>query len=141
MDIFGLLDRLRCITASIEHELKREFDVSPSEYDVLSILEREPVPQRQLSRHTKSSAAAVSRWLTRLVREGWAERTHVADCRRELVCQITRRGRNQLRRIRVHLATQLQPMADELTPEDERVLHQLKENMTRLLRKPSDSNS
>ena len=136
-----MLDRLRLIATSIERELKQEFDVSPNEYNVLSILERESVPQRQLCTHTKSSAAAVSRWLTRLVREGWAERSHVADCRRELVCQITRRGRNQLRRIRSHLAQKLQLMADELSTEDERVLRQLKENMTRLLRKPSDSNS
>ena len=42
MDIIGLLDRLRYIATSIEREMKRQFDLTRGEYEILTILERGP---------------------------------------------------------------------------------------------------
>ena len=130
-----MLAQLASIATPIERELKRQFDVSRNEYHVLIILERGPLPQKSLCVHTQSTPAAVSRWLTHLDREGWVTRQHADNNQRDFLSHLSRRGVNQLRRIRGHLAEILQPMADELTPEDERVLRQLERNMIGLLQK------
>lgn len=125
------LDR---ITLSIERELKRHFDLSLAEYDIFMRLASEPRRPKALCVLTDASASAVSRWLTRLVRERWVSRKYLDHNRSEFEAHITRRGRNQLRRIGEHLAGALRPMADVLTPEDERLIRRLEDNMRRLLK-------
>ena len=140
-DPLATLALLAGIATAIERELKRQFDVLCSEYTVLTILERGPLPQKHLCSHTQSTPAAVSRWLTRLEREGWVKRQRTDGNRRDFSAQIMRRGRNQLRRIRAHMAEALRPMADSLTAEEEQMLLRLEKNMIRMQRQPSDPNS
>ena len=140
-DPLATLALLAGIAAAIERELKRQFDVSCSEYTVLTILEHGPLPQKRVCVYMQSTPAAVSRWLTRLEREGWVKRQRTDDNRRDFSIQIMRRSRNQLRRIRAHMAEALRPMADSLTAEEEQMLLRLEKNMIRMLRQPSDPNS
>lgn len=128
-----LLASLARIAISVEQDLKRCFDLSLAEYDVLTIVEHESLPQKSIQAHTKASPSAVSRWLTRLVREGWVSREIQNNNQRKIFLKITRRGRNQLRRIRGHFIDTLQPMPDVITAEDERLLIRVEENMNRLL--------
>ena len=140
-DPLRVLAQLAGIAAAIEHELKRQFDMSRNEYDVLIILERGLLPQKSLCVHTQSSPAAVSRWLTRLDREGWVTRQHTDNNQRDFISHLSRRGINQLCRIRAHIAGALRPMADTLTAEEEQMLLHLEKNMIRMQRQPSDPNS
>lgn len=135
-DPLYVLAQLDGIAAAIDREMKRQFDVSCSEYTVLTILEHGPLPQKHLCTHTQSTPAAVSRWLTRLEREGWVKRQRTDGNRRNFSAQIMRRGRNQLRRIRAHMADALRPMADSLTAEEEQILLRLEKNMIRMQRQP-----
>lgn len=50
-DPLAMLALLAGIAAAIERELKRQFDVSRNEYDVLITLERGPLPQKSLCVH------------------------------------------------------------------------------------------
>ena len=139
-DPLATLALLAGIAAAIERGLKRQFDVSCSEYTVLTILEHGPLPQKRVYVYMQSTPAAVSRWLTRLEREGWVKRQRTDGNRRDFSAQIMRRGRNQLRRIRAHMAEALRPMADSLTAEEEQMLLRLEKNMIRMLRQPLGCN-
>lgn len=136
-DPLQLLAQLANLGAAIEREMKRQFDLTRGEYEILTILERAPIPQKNLCARTRSTAAAVSRWLMRLDREGWVTRQHPDNNQRDLVSHLSRRGLNQLRRIRTHMAEALRPMADALTPAEEQVLLRLEKNMTRMLSQTS----
>lgn len=140
-DLLHLLAQLANLGAAIEREMKRQFDLTRGEYEILAILERGPLPQKRLCAQTQSTPASVSRWLMRLDREGWVTRQHPDNNQRDLVSCLSRRGVNQLRRIRRHMAEALQPMADALTPAEEQVLLRLEKNMIRMQRQPSDPNS
>ena len=133
MDIVGLLDRLRFIATAIEREMKRHFDMTRGEYEILTILERGPLPQKRLCAQTQSTPASVSRWLMRLDREGWVTRQHPDNNQRDFVSRLSRRGVNQLRRIRRHMAEALRPMTEALTPAEEQLLLRVEQNMTRML--------
>ena len=69
----------------------------------------------------------------RLDREGWVTRQHPDNNQRDFVSRLSRRGANQLRRIRTHMAEALQPMAEALTPAEEQLLLRVEQNMTRML--------
>ncbi len=129
-DPLQLLAQLANLGAAIEREMKRQFDLTRGEYEILTILERGPLPQKSLCAHTRSTPAAVSRWVTR---------QHPDNNQRDFVSRLSRRGVNQLRRIRRHMTETLRPMITSLTPEDEQVLLHLERNMTRMLRKSSDT--
>ena len=76
---------------------------------------------------------------------------HVAKCRiscvalhpdnnqRDFVSRLSRRGINQLRRIRTHMAEALRSMADALTPAEEQLLLRVEKNMTRMLSQTSST--
>lgn len=104
----------------------------------MAALEDGPVRQNQLCGGTLCSTTAVSRWLKQLAREGCVTRHRPTHNRRTLVASITRRGLNQLRRIRPWLAEMLRPMANELVPESEHLLVQLHDNLERLSRRLPD---
>lgn len=139
-DPLRVLAQLANLGAAIEREMKRRFDMTRGEYEILTILERGPQPQKRLCAHTQSTAAAVSRWLVRLDREGWVTRQHVENNQRDLVSCLSRRGINQLRRIRAHMTESLRPMAEALTPADEQLLLRVEHNMTRMLCRYSGAN-
>lgn len=130
---------LASITARIDRDMQEQFGFSLGEYRVMEALEDGPVRQNQLCGGTLSSAAAVSRWLKQLAREGCVRRHRPSHDRRTLHASITRRGLNQLRRIRPWLTEVLRPMADELVPESEHLLVQLHSNLERLLSRLPDS--
>lgn len=132
-ELMFFLERLGNITKYIERDLRDQFGLSLGEYEILAALSRSPRAQAELYQQTSCLVAAVSRRLVRLVREGWVVRRHPAHDRREYVVNITQRGRNQLRRVRQRLTEILRPMAEELTLEDERLLAQVEQNLTRLV--------
>ena len=74
----------------------------------------------------------------RLDREGWVTRQHADNNRHDLVSYVRRRGINQLRRNRAHMAKTLQPMAKSFNSNEEQLLFRLETNMMRLLRQVSD---
>ena len=102
--------------------MKRRFDMTRGECEILTILEQGPLPQKRLCAQTQSTPASVSRWLMRLDREGWVVRQHTDNNQRDFVSRLSRRGVNQLRRIRRHMAEALQPMTEALTPAEEQLL-------------------
>ena len=138
-DPLRVLAQLVNLGAAIEREMKRRFDMTRGEYEILTLLERGPLPQKSLCTHTQSTPAAVSRWLMRLDREGWVTRQHPDNNQRDFVSRLSRRGVNQLRRIRRHMAEALQPMTEALTPAEEKILLRLEKNMTRMLSQTSNT--
>ena len=117
-----MLAQLASLGAAIEREMKRRFDMTRGEYEILTLLERGPLPQKRLCAQTQSTPASVSRWLMRLDREGWVTHQHPDNNQRDFLSRLSRRGVNQLRRIRPHMAEALQPMTEALTPAEEQLL-------------------
>lgn len=138
-DPLRILAQLANLGAAIEREMKRRFDMTRGEYEILTILERGPLPQKRLCAQTQSTPASVSRWLMRLDREAWVTRQHTDNNQRDLVSCLSRRGVKQLRRIRTHMAEALQPMTEALTPAEEKVLLRLEKNMIRMLSQTSSA--
>lgn len=132
-DSLGLLIELASMTIRIDKDMQQQFGFSLGEYRMMDALEHGPVRQNQLCGGSLSSAAAVSRWLKQLTREGCVTRHRPPHDRRTLHVRITRRGLNQLRQIRPWLTEVLRPMTDELVPESEHLLVQLHNNLERLL--------
>ena len=132
-DPLRILAQLANLGAAIEREMKRRFDMTRGEYEILTILEQGPLPQKRLCAQTQSTPASVSRWLMRLDREGWVTRQHPDNNQRDFVSRLSRRGVNQLRRIRRHMAEALRPMTEALTPAEEQLLLRVEQNMTRML--------
>jgi len=130
---------LASVTVRIDRDMQQQFGFSLGEYRIMAALEDGAVRQNQLCGGTLCSEAAVSRWLKQLAREGCVTRHRPTHDRRTLVASITRRGLNQLRRIRPWLTDALRPMADELVPESEDLLVQLHNNLERFLRRFPDS--
>ena len=138
-DPLRILAQLANLGAAIEREMKRRFNMTRGEYEILTILEQGPPPQKRLCVQTQSTPASVSRWLMRLDREGWVTRQHPDDNQRDFLSRLSRRGVNQLRRIRTHMAEALRPTADALTPAEEKILLRLEKNMTRMLSQTSST--
>jgi DNA-binding MarR family transcriptional regulator len=134
-----MLIELSNMTIRIDRDMQHQFGFSLGEYRIMAALEHGPVRQNQLCGGTLSSAAAVSRWLKQLAREGCVTRQRPPQDRRTLHARITRRGLNQLRRIRPWLTEVLRPMTDELVPESEYLLIQLHNNLEGILRRFPDS--
>ena len=121
-DPLRILAQLANLGVAIEHEMKRRFGLTRGEYEILTILERGPLPQKRLCTQTQSTPASVSRWLMRLNREGWVTHQHPDNNQRDFVSSLSRRDVNQLRRIRRHMVEVLQPMTEALTPAEEQLL-------------------
>ena len=121
-DPLQILAQLANLGAAIERQMKRRFDMTRGKYEILTLLERGPLPQKRLCAQTQSTPASVSRWLMRLDREGWVTHQHPDNNQRDFLSRLSRRGVNQLRRIRPHMAEALQPMTEALTPAEEQLL-------------------
>ena len=102
-DPLRILVQLANLGAAIEREMKRRFGLTRGEYEILTLLERGPLPQKRLCAQTQSTPAFVSRWLMWLDREGWVTRQHPDNNQCDFLSRLSRRGVNQLRRIRRHM--------------------------------------
>jgi DNA-binding MarR family transcriptional regulator len=87
------------VQAALEHELRREHDLSTIEYEVLDRLGACDVGKarmQELSEAVHATQSTVSRVVARLEDEGLTSRTMCADDRRGIFACLTDAGRDRL---------------------------------------------
>ena len=102
----ALLRAHRALTNRLDHELRRQRDMSLDEYDVLYQirLRRRPVRMTELADAVLVSRASTTRLVDRLIEEGWVERWHDDQDRRVVLVRLTAAGRRaQSSAARLHL--------------------------------------
>jgi DNA-binding MarR family transcriptional regulator len=87
------------VQAALEHELRREHDLSTIEYEVLDRLGGCPLGKsrmQELAEAVHATQSTVSRVVARLEDEGLASRVMCADDRRGIFATLTESGRARL---------------------------------------------
>jgi DNA-binding MarR family transcriptional regulator len=87
------------VQAALEHELRREHDLSTIEYEVLDQLRECPQGKyrmQELADAVHSTQSTVSRVVARLEDEGLTTRAMCADDRRGIFASLTETGRARL---------------------------------------------
>ena len=87
------------VQAALEHELRREHDLSTIEYEVLDQLRECPQGKyrmQELADAVHSTQSTVSRVVARLEDEGLTTRAMCADDRRGIFASLTETGRRRL---------------------------------------------
>jgi DNA-binding MarR family transcriptional regulator len=108
-----------------------EFDLSPSQYNVLRILRGAPEghPRCEIARRMIDRAPDVTRLVDRLERRGLVERDRSAADRRLSLTRITPAGLALLERMRPRLDEEHRHLAERISHADQRELSRLCEQI------------
>ncbi len=127
------------VSTSIAAAYRQRFDLSIPEWRVLAVLSRYPgLAAREVAERTQMDAVAVSRAVTRLLRNGRLRRTKARTDRRRSVLQVSAEGAAVYGRIAPLALQYEQALIDALTPAEratlDRVLTRLTERAGELAR-------
>jgi DNA-binding MarR family transcriptional regulator len=113
VDTVALADRLRPVLLRVARELRREAraaGIAASDVSLLVSIKYAPgIGVNELAERERMSAAAMSKHVDRLVREGWVERTPSESDRRRIGLTLTEEGRRVLRNVRSRRTVWLSP--------------------------------
>jgi len=120
-DTVQLADRLRPVLLRVGRELRREareVGVSPQQVTLMVAIKYEPgIGVRELAAREKVSAAAMSKHVDRLERDGFVVRTPSSSDKRRVGLTLTEEGARVLRRVRSRRTAWLATRLRGLTPE------------------------
>jgi DNA-binding MarR family transcriptional regulator len=118
----AVADGLRPVLMRINRELRRETragGASPEQVSLLVAIKYTPgIGVRDLAARERVSAAAMSKHVDRLERDGLVERTPSEDDRRRVGLTVTDEGQRVLRRVRSRRTAWLVSRLDSLTAEE-----------------------
>ncbi len=118
----AVADGLRPVLLRINRELRRETragGASPEHVSLLTAIKYKPgIGVRDLAARERVSAAAMSKHVDRLERDGLVERTPSEDDRRRVGLTVTDEGQRVLRRVRSRRTAWLVSRLDSLTGEE-----------------------
>lgn len=122
VDTVALADRLRPVLLRIARELRREAraaGIAASDVSLLVSIKYTPgIGVNELAERERMSAAAMSKHVDRLVREGWVERTPSESDRRRIGLTLTEEGRRVLRNVRSRRTVWLSRRLGGLSPRE-----------------------
>ncbi len=134
----AVADGLRPVLLRINREFRRETragGASPEQVALLVAIKYTPgIGVRDLAASERISAAAMSKHVDRLERDGLVERTPDADDRRRVGLTLTDEGQRVLRRIRSRRTVWLVSRLDSLSPEELAAVEAAVGPLSRLLR-------
>jgi len=118
----AVAEGLRPVLMRINRELRRETragGASPEQVSLLVAVKYAPgIGVRELAARERISAAAMSKHVDRLERDGLVARTPSEEDRRRVGLTLTDEGRRILRRVRSRRTAWLVSRLDELSPEE-----------------------
>lgn len=121
-DTLAVAERLRPVLLQINRELRRETragGASPEHVSLLVAIKYTPgIGVRELAARERISAAAMSKHVDRLERDGLVTRTPSEEDRRRVGLTLTPEGQKILRRVRSRRTAWLISRLDELSPEE-----------------------
>jgi DNA-binding MarR family transcriptional regulator len=119
-DVMAVADALRPSLLRLGRELRREArvaGVSPEQMAILVAIKYTPgICAGDLATRERVSAAAMSKQVSRLERDGLVERTPTESDRRRVGLTLTPEGRRTLRRVRSRRTAWLASRLDDLDP-------------------------
>jgi DNA-binding MarR family transcriptional regulator len=121
VDVMAVADRLRPTLLRLARELRREriAGVSPQQVGLLVAIKYEPgITVGELAAVERVSAAAMSKRISRLERDGLVARTPSETDRRRVGLTLTDEGQRTLRRVRSRRTAWLASRLDGLAPSD-----------------------
>ena len=131
-------DRLRPVLLQINRELRRETRAggfSPEQVALLVAIKYTPgIGVRELAARERISAAAMSKHVDRLERDGLVERAAREDDRRRVGLTLTDEGRRVLRRVRSRRTAWLVSRLDSLSLDELAAVENAIGPLARLLR-------
>ena len=136
LDVMAVADRLRPTLLQLARELRREkiAGVSPHQVGLLVAIKYAPgVTVGELAAEERVSAAAMSKRVSRLERDGLVARTPSAADRRRVGLSLTEEGRRTLRRVRSRRTAWLASRLEGLSPDELRAVAAAVEPLSRLL--------
>lgn len=135
-DVMAVADHLRPTLLRLGRELRREriAGVSPPQVTLLvSIKYARGVTVGELAAGERVSAAAMSKRISRLERDGLVARTQSDDDRRRVGLTLTEEGQRTLRRVRSRRTAWLASRLDGLEPGELEAIAAAAEPLARLL--------
>ena len=130
----GLLRAHAELTRRLDAELRQEYDLPLSSYEVLLFLataEGGELRMAELADGVLLSRSGVTRLVDRLLSAGLVERRECADDRRGQLAAITPAGRELFERARgTHLAGVRRLFLDEVSPDEQRTLARVFERVS-----------
>src|SRR5581483_6936735 len=136
LDAMAIADRLRPTLLRLSRELRREriAGVSPQQVALLVSIKYAPgVTAGELAAEERVSAAAMSKRLSRLERDGLIARAQSDTDRRCVGLTLTEEGQRVLRRVRSRRTAWLASRLEELAPEELAAVEAALEPLARLL--------
>jgi DNA-binding MarR family transcriptional regulator len=137
IDTVALADRLRPVLLRVARELRREAraaGIAASDVSLLVSIKYTPgIGVNELAERERMSAAAMSKHVDRLVREGWVERTPSESDRRRIGLTLTEEGRRVLRNVRSRRTVWLSRRLGGLSPRELAVIEAAVEPLSLLL--------
>ena len=137
-DTLAVADGLRPVLMRINRELRRETragGASPEQVSLLVAIKYTPgIGVRDLAARERVSAAAMSKHVDRLERDGLVARTPSEDDRRRVVLTLTEEGQRVLRRVRSRRTAWLISRLDSLSPQELAAVEAAVGPLSRLLR-------
>jgi DNA-binding MarR family transcriptional regulator len=122
IDTLAVADGLRPVLLRINRELRRETragGASPEQVSLLVAVKYSPgIGVRELAARERISAAAMSKHVDRLERDGLVTRTPSEQDRRRVGLALTDEGQRILRRVRSRRTAWLVSRLGELSPEE-----------------------
>ncbi len=135
-DAMAVADRLRPTLLRLGRELRREkiAGVSPQQVGLLVLIRYEPgVTVGGLAAEERVSAAAMSKRISRLERDGLVVRTPSETDRRCVGLSLTEEGRHTLRRVRSRRTAWLASRLASLSPAERAAVSASVDPLSRLL--------
>ncbi|HET7568646.1 MAG TPA: MarR family transcriptional regulator [Gaiellaceae bacterium] len=135
-DVMAVADRLRPTLLRLGRELRREriAGVSPQQVTLLVAIKYAPgVTVGELASDERVSAAAMSKRISRLERDGLVARTQSDEDRRRVGLTLTDDGQRTLRRVRSRRTAWLASRLDCLEPGEQEAIAAAVEPLARLL--------
>lgn len=137
LDTAAIADALRPVLLRVGRELRREaraVGVSSGQVILLVAIKYSPgIGVRELADRERVSAAAMSKHVDRLVRDGFVERTPSESDRRRVGLTLTDDGQRVLRRVRSRRTAWLAMRLGELSPAELAAVEAAIEPLSRLL--------
>ena len=138
VEVTAVADGLRPALLRLGRELRREGRIaglSPEQVSILVSIKYAPgICAADLAAGERVSAAAMSKLVSRLERDGLVTRTQSADDRRRVGLTLTEEGQRVLRRVRSRRTAWLATRLRELDPEELDAVAAAVEPLTQLLR-------
>ena len=137
IDTLAIADRLRPVLLRVGRELRREareVGISPEQVSLLVAIKYAPgIGVGELAARERVSAAAMSKHVDRLERDGLVSRTPNASDRRRVGLTLTEEGQRVLRRVRSRRTAWLASRLRGLSPDELAAVEAAVEPLSRLL--------